>query len=137
MNPAITKTKTDFMFPPPILIRILFPQPLVTKEHLIYFNGKGSILKFDKNLKLIWKKNYYTKKEKKLMPSLNFGLQNNTLIVTDNLSNYYAINYSNGKLIWKFKHSSSFYSQIKVLNNNFYTIDFLTRSFLIVFIHQS
>ena len=85
-------------------IDILFPQPLVTKEHLIYFNGKGSILKFDKNLKLIWKKNYYTKKEKKLMPSLNFGLQNDTLIVTDNLSNYYAINYSNGKLIWKFKY---------------------------------
>ncbi len=112
---------------------ILFPQPLVTKEHLIYFNGKGSILKFDKNLKLIWKKNYYTKKEKKLMPSLNFGLQNDTLIVTDNLSNYYAINYSNGKLIWKFKHSSSFHSQIKVLYNNFYTIDFsnYVRSFSI------
>ena len=67
------------------------------------------------------------------MPSLNFGLQNDTLIVTDNLSNYYAINYSNGKLIWKFKHSSSFHSQIKVLNNNFYTIDFsnYVRSFSI------
>ena len=67
------------------------------------------------------------------MPSLNFGLQNDTLIVTDNLSNYYAINYSSGKLIWKFKHSSSFHSQIKVLNNNFYTIDFsnYVRSFSI------
>ena len=43
---------------------ILFPQPLVTKEHLIYFNGKGSILKFDKNLKLIWKKTIIQKKRK-------------------------------------------------------------------------
>ena len=45
---------------------ILFPQPLVTKEHLIYFNGKGSILKFDKNLKLIWKKTIIQKKRKNL-----------------------------------------------------------------------
>ena len=112
---------------------ILYPQPLVTKEHLIYFDGKGSIMKFDKDLKLIWKKNYYTKKEKKLMPSLNFGLKNETLIVTDNLSNYYAINYASGNLVWKFKHSSSFHSQIKVLDNNFYTIDFsnYVRSFSI------
>ena len=112
---------------------ILYPQPLVTKENLIYFDGKGSIIKFDKDLRLIWKKNYYTKKEKKLMPTLNFALKNETLIVTDNLSNYYAINYSNGNLIWKFKHSSSFHSQIKVLNNNFYTIDFsnYVRSFSI------
>lgn len=112
---------------------ILYPQPLLTKKHLIFFDGKGSIMKFDKNLKLIWKKNYYTKREKKLMPSLNFGLKNKTLIITDNLSNYYAINYLNGELIWKFKHLSSFHSQIKVLDNNFYTIDFANyvRSFSI------
>ena len=39
---------------------------------MIFFDNKGSILKFDENSKLIWKKNYYTKSEKKLKLS-KFG----------------------------------------------------------------
>ena len=42
------------------------PSILFNEKDIIFFDNKGSILKFDKNSKLIWKKNYYSKSEKKL-----------------------------------------------------------------------
>ena len=41
-------------------------------KNLIFFDSKGSILKFNENSKLIWKKNFYSKSEKKLKPILQF-----------------------------------------------------------------
>ena len=38
---------------------------------LIFFDGKGTIIKLDQNLKEIWKTNNYNKKEKKINPILN------------------------------------------------------------------
>ena len=42
-------------------------QPEITffKKNLIFFDNKGSILQFNEKSKLIWKKNYYSKSEKK------------------------------------------------------------------------
>ena len=57
----------------------------------IYNNNKGSILKFDETSKLIWKKNYYSKSEKKLKPILQFANDGNTLIVADNIAKYFAL----------------------------------------------
>ena len=59
---------------------------LLVSVDIIFFDNKGSILKFDKNSKLIWKKNYYTKSEKKLKPILQFANDDNTVIVTDNIA---------------------------------------------------
>ena len=78
----------------------------------------------DKNLKLVWTKNFYNKKEKKTNLSLSFAANENILIVVDNLSYYYAINISSGDIIWKKKNNAAFNSQVKVLNNKFYTLDF-------------
>ena len=92
-------------------------------NEVIYFDGEGSIFKLDNNLNLIWKKNYYTKKEKKLSPLLYFGYNEEKLIVTDNLSYLYSINLKDGELIWKKKNDASFNSQIKVLSDKFYAVD--------------
>ena len=35
-------------------------------SHFIFFDDKRNILKFNKNFELIWKKNFYTKDEKKI-----------------------------------------------------------------------
>ena len=41
------------------------PDLLIGKDNaLVFFDEKGSILKFNENSKLIWKKNHYKKKKK-------------------------------------------------------------------------
>ena len=69
-------------------------EPVVSfnKENIIFFDDKGSILQFDKNSKLIWKKNYYSKSEKKLDPILQFANNDKFLVVADNLAKYYILN---------------------------------------------
>ena len=41
------------------------PEIVFDKDNVIFFDNKGSIIKFDNSSKLIWKKNFYTKSEKK------------------------------------------------------------------------
>ena len=50
-------------------------EPIISfdQKNLVFFDDKGSILKFDEKSKLIWKKNYYSKSEKKLKPILQFS----------------------------------------------------------------
>lgn len=100
------------------------PKLVFQNDNLIFFDDKGSIIKFDKFSKIIWKKNFYSKSEKKLKPILNFDNNNDTLIVTDNISKYYAININTGELLWEKYNSAPFNSQIKIYKDNFYVIDF-------------
>jgi len=44
------------------------PEIVFDNNNVIFFDNKGSILKFDEFSKLIWKINYYKKSEKKLKP---------------------------------------------------------------------
>jgi len=91
---------------------------------IVFFDGKGSIVKFDKFSKLKWKKNYYTKIEKKSKPFLFLGKNKKTLIVGDSISKYYAIDIQNGNLLWTKNNSSAFNSQIKADKDKFYIVDF-------------
>ena len=100
------------------------PKISFVNKNIIFFDNKGSILKFDEKSKLIWKKNYYTKSEKKLKPILQFANDGNTLIVSDNIAKYYALNLNNGELLWSKNNLAPFNSQIKIYQNNFYIIDF-------------
>ena len=47
----------------------IFNQPellFTNNKNIIFFDGKGSIFKIDKNLKELWKVNHYKKKRKKI-----------------------------------------------------------------------
>ena len=101
------------------------PDILFSKNGNIYFfNSKGTVIKFSKNLEVIWEKNIYSKKEKKLNPLLNLAIEKNTLILTDNLSNYYALNILNGDLLWRKTNSAAFNSEIKIAKNKIFTVDY-------------
>ena len=65
------------------------PTIVFDKKNIIFFDKKGSILKFDNKSKLIWKKNYYSKSEKKLKPILQFANNEKYLVVADNIAKYY------------------------------------------------
>ena len=97
--------------------------PLFLKDGIIFFDSKGSIIRFDNNQKIIWKKNYYSKFEKKNNPKLSFALIKKKLIVVDNLSNIFLINLKNGNLIWKKRNDYPFNSEIKTVDDRFFVID--------------
>ena len=93
-------------------------------DALTFFDEKGTILKFNNNSKLIWKKNYYNKNEIKQRPVINFATDGKILIAADNLANLYALDYLNGSLIWKNFNKASFNSEIKIFNDKVFLIDF-------------
>ncbi len=101
-------------------------EPIIAfnKENVIFFDDKGTVLQFNNRSRLIWKKNYYTKSEKKSNPILQFANNNKFLIVADNLSKYYMLNLETGDLIWSKNNSAPFNSQIKIYKDRFFLIDF-------------
>ncbi len=49
-------------------------KPGFLESGIIFFDKKGSVIRYNNNNKVLWKKNYYLKSEKKLKPKLNFLL---------------------------------------------------------------
>ena len=100
------------------------PKISFNNKNLIFFDNKGSILKFDNKSKLIWKKNYYSKSEKKLKPILQFANNGKTLVVADNIAKYFALDINTGELLWSKNNLAPFNSQIKIFKDKFFIIDF-------------
>lgn len=99
-------------------------KPVFLNDGIIFFDNKGSILRFDDDQKVIWKNNFYSKSEKKLKPKLNFALDNENLIVVDNIAKYFSINLNSGELNWIKNNSYPFNSDIKILRDKFFAIDY-------------
>ena len=99
------------------------PELLIDSESLYFFDNKGSVIKFNKDSKIEWKKNYYSKSDKKNSPILFLATEEDNLFVADTNANYYLINKINGNLKWKKKHTSSFNSQVKIKNGKAIIVD--------------
>ena len=98
-------------------------KPIIFKKGVIFFDKKGSIIRYDNNQKVIWKKNYYTKAEKKLKPKLNFLLDNENLLVADSIAKYYSLNINTGKLNWSKNNVYPFNSDIKKYKDRIFVVD--------------
>ncbi len=99
------------------------PELVFDGENFIFFDDKGNLIKFDNNFKIVWKKNFYSKQERKLKPILTLSAHNKILVVFDNISKFYAVNLNTGNLIWSNKNKNPFNSQVKIFNNKIYSID--------------
>jgi len=98
--------------------------PLIIEENYFVTVGeKGSIVKFADRKKVQWKRNIYSKKEKKKIESISLALSKDKLYAIDNLGKYYAINVDTGKIIWVKRHDALFNSQIKIYKDKIYAID--------------
>ena len=105
----------------------IFNQPelnFTNDQGIIFFDGKGSIFKVNKDLEELWKVNYYTKKEKKLKPIIYFAQSGKKIIAADNLSKIFLINLQDGSLIKTIENNAGFNSNIKVIDEKFFVIDF-------------
>ena len=99
-------------------------KPIFLNDGLIFFDKKGSIIRYDKNQKILWKTNHYTKSEKKLEPKLNFILDGANLLVTDSIAKYYSIDINLGKLNWSKNNNYPFNSEIKKYKDKIFAIDY-------------
>ena len=99
-------------------------QPIFYNQNLIFFDDKGTINFYDESQKTLWKKNFYTKSEKKLKPRLNFVNKDNLIIVTDDVAKYYLIDVDSGELIWEKNNIVPFNSGLKIRNDIFYAVDY-------------
>ena len=99
------------------------PELVSDGKNFIFFDDKGSLIKFDDNFKIVWKKNFYSKQEKKQKPILTLSLIKKILVVFDNISKFYAVNIDTGNLIWSQTNKNPFNSQIKINNDKIYSID--------------
>ena len=100
------------------------PDLIFDKDNIIFFDNKGSILKFNNFSKLVWKKNFYSKRERKKKPFLFFANNYKTLIVADTIAKFYAINIATGDLLWSKNNVAPFNSQIKIYKDKFFVVDF-------------
>ncbi|MDB4082345.1 PQQ-like beta-propeller repeat protein [Candidatus Pelagibacter sp.] len=99
------------------------PEVTFYNDNLVFFDKKGTILMFDNNAELIWKKNNYTKPEKKQNPILFFANNNKYLVVADNIAKYYTIDINTGEVLWSKKNIAPFNSQLKIYNDKFFIVD--------------
>ena len=99
-------------------------KPIFLNDGLIFFDKKGSIIRYNDTQKVLWKKNYYSKAEKKLKPKLNFVLDEDNLIIADTIAKYYSINIGSGELNWSKNNTYPFNSEIKKKKNKIFAIDY-------------
>ena len=99
-------------------------KPVFLDKNLIFFDKKGTIIKYDSNNKVLWKKNYYSKSEKKLNPKLNFIVEGDNLLITDSIAKYYSININTGELNWFKNNIYPFNFEIKKDKNKIFAIDY-------------
>ncbi len=90
---------------------------------IVFFDDKSNLIKFDKTKKILWKKNFYKKSEKKLKPILTLSLNKNNLIVADSIGKIYNVNFTSGDLNWTVTNPNPFNSQLKIYQNKIYVID--------------
>ena len=99
-------------------------KPIFLKNGIIFFDKKGTIIRYDNNQKVIWKKNHYSKSEKKLKPKLNFLVDGQNLLVTDSIAKYYSMNISTGELNWSKNNDYPFNSNIKKYKDKIFLVDY-------------
>ena len=121
---GLTIKSGNYKFSKFVNINQLNFKPIFLDDGLIFFDNKGSIIRFNGNQKVLWKKNHYSKSEKKLRPKLNFVLDGENLLVFDSIAKYYSVNINSGELNWSKNNIYPFNSDIKKHKNKVFVIDY-------------
>ena len=99
-------------------------KPIFLEDGLIFFDKKGSIIRYNDKTKVLWKQNHYSKSEKKLRPKLDFIQDGENLLITDSIAKYYSVNINSGEINWSKNNIYPFNSDIKKHKNKIFVIDY-------------
>ena len=99
-------------------------KPVFLPDGIIFFDKKGTIIRYDLNQKVIWKQNHYSKSQKKLQPRLNLLIEGENLLVADDIAKYYSINVNTGELNWSKVNNYPFNSEIKKFEDKVFVVDY-------------
>ena len=99
-------------------------KPVFLSDGIIFFDKKGTIIRYDLNQKVIWKQNHYSKSQKKLQPKLNLLIEGENLLVADDIAKYYSINVNTGELNWSKVNNYPFNSEIKKFEDKAFVVDY-------------
>ncbi len=99
------------------------PELVSSDDQFVFFDDKGNLIKFDNDFKIIWKKNFYSKQERKMKPILTISKYKNFLVIIDNIAKIYVVDFKSGNLIWSQKNQNPFNSQIKIFKDKIYVVD--------------
>ncbi len=99
-------------------------KPIFLENGLVFFDNKGTIIRYNFDKKVEWKQNIYKRSEKKLNPNINFSRTNKNLIIADNLSKIYSLDLKTGEVIWSKYNTYPINSDIKTFGDKFYLVDF-------------
>ena len=99
-------------------------EPLFFENSIIFFDRKGSIIRYDENHKVIWKKNHYSKSEKKLSPKMSFFKEGKNIIIVDNIGKIFYLNGLDGELIWMKNNTYPFNSKIRSSQGKLFAVDY-------------
>jgi len=97
--------------------------PLIYNDEIFFSDDTGTIYSINLNGKLIWKKNIYTKKYKKIYKILTFSIYKGKIYVADNIGFIYSIDLQSGELIWIKNHGVPLKSRIKIFENKIFLIN--------------
>ena len=97
--------------------------PLVYNDNIIITDDTGSIFSVNQRGKINWKKNIYKKIYKKIYKNLSLSINERVIYVSDNVGFIYAINLTNGEILWIKNHGTPLKSNIKVFKNKIFVIN--------------
>ena len=97
--------------------------PLFFNGNIIFADDAGTIFNINQKGKVNWKRNIYKKIYKKIYKILVFTINSNKIYIADNIGFVYAINASNGKIIWIKNHGIPIKSNIKVFDDKIFLIN--------------
>ena len=96
---------------------------LMFNDNIIFSDDTGTIFNINSFGKVNWKKNIYKKIYKKIYKNLTFSIYRNTIYIADNIGFIYAINTTNGKVLWIKNHGVPIKSKIKIFDDKIVLID--------------
>ena len=96
---------------------------VVFKDNLITADSKGNIYRFDNNKNILWKKNYYSRKEKKRLDKVSLAVDDDQIYLFDNLGRLYSVKFDSGDLNWTRQYENNFTSQIKPYKKKLFVLD--------------
>jgi len=97
---------------------------LFYKKNILLNDDRGNIIVYSlEREEVVYKFNFYKNKFKKIKKNLNVIINKDIIYITDNIGYFYALNYSQKRLLWAKNFKVPFRSNLKIVNDKIIAVD--------------